>query len=370
MSQIALIVPKYLENNRIFNATLGRDGALERFSILREILKQNGAQCDTSDMCAGKTIDVLICLDIASSLKQVLEVIKSNPEVKIIYIATEPPVISFFHKNHILSAMPFDRIAFWEDDFVQLCERGIKCNMGHRIIDHEKIVVNSFQKKKFMVAITSSKLIKHKDCTHQERFHAFEFFTQKPEGMDLYGIGWDKMPNPFVKMSYKGTCETKNDVLHDYKFSICFENSQFKGYISEKIFDCFAAGVVPIYYGAPNVSDYIPEDCFINFSHFSSYEDLYQFLTKMTKDEYQYYLSSANSFLKTPAYYEFTSKRYAEVVLEQVQNLIGKSTPNKSQLGFKWKLFKIVLCNPFLFIKNLKQCRRFLFDLFSPFNVL
>lgn len=368
MTQVALIAPKYLNNNRIFNIYLGRDGGLERFSLLRETLKQHGTQCDTFDVCGGAPIDILICLDIASSLKQVQEVIRSNPTVKIIYIACgEPPVISCLHENHILAVMPFDRIAFWDDDFVQQCERGIKCNMGQPIIDHEKIPVNSFQKKKFMVAITSSKLVKHKNCTHQERFHAFEFFSQKPESMDLYGFGWDKTSYAFVKTSYRGVCETKKGVLQDYKFAICFENSQFKGYISEKIFDCFAAGTVPIYYGALNVTDYIPENCFIDFNRFSNYDDLYQFMINMTEDEYQYYKDSVKEFLKTPEYYEFTSKRYAEIVLGQVQSLMNEPSHNRTLLSFKWILLKIVLRHPFFFVKNIKQCRRFLFDLLFAF---
>lgn len=37
-----------------------------------------------------------------------------------------------------------------------------------------------------------------------------------------------------------------------------------KGYITEKIFDCFFPGVIPIYWGAENVTDYIPQDTFID----------------------------------------------------------------------------------------------------------
>ena len=36
------------------------------------------------------------------------------------------------------------------------------------------------------------------------------------------------------------------------------------GYITEKIFDSFAAWCVPVYWGASNVTDYIPEGCFID----------------------------------------------------------------------------------------------------------
>ena len=48
-------------------------------------------------------------------------------------------------------------------------------------------------------------------------------------------------------------------------FAICYENARdIPGYITEKIFDCFFAGCVPIYWGgAPNVTDHIPANTFI-----------------------------------------------------------------------------------------------------------
>lgn len=37
--------------------------------------------------------------------------------------------------------------------------------------------------------------------------------------------------------------------LKNYKFNICFENSSYPGYLTEKLFDAFAAKCVPIYWG-------------------------------------------------------------------------------------------------------------------------
>ncbi|RMG23521.1 MAG: hypothetical protein D6732_24730, partial [Methanobacteriota archaeon] len=162
---------------------------------------------------------------------------------------------------------------------------------------------------------------------------------------------------------YRGPCDSKKDVLKNYKYAICFENARYPGLITEKIFDCFAAGTVPIYYGAPNVQVYIPKTCFIDFRDFHNYEDLYQFLVAMTEDEYQCYLDAVKEFITSPEYYEFTSKRFAEIVLEQVQALLNESRPNRTAHGFKWALLKIVLRHPIFFLKNLKRCRRFLFDL-------
>jgi len=357
-----------LDNNKLFQLSSVRDNAHERFVEASKLLKNNDYNCQTIDMCDLSKVDFVIFYGLSTELRWLGKIIKSNPNVRLINIPIEPPVIAPLHEPRILSSLPFDRMMVWNDDLAIQGIPFVKANIGEAIISVESVPAVSFNEKKFIGAITSSKLIKHKNGIHQERFHAFEFFSGKPEGIDLYGVGWDKTSYPFVKTSYRGMCDTKKNVLKHYKFSICFENAKnYPGLITEKIFDCFASGTVPIYYGAPNVSDYIPENCFINFSQFSSYEELYRFLINMTESEYQHYLDAVKEFIKTPEYYEFTSKRFAEVILEQIQSLMKAPSPNRTLLGFKWALLKVVLRHPFFFIKNIKQCRRFLFELVFSF---
>ena len=42
---------------------------------------------------------------------------------------------------------------------------------------------------------------------------------------------------------------SKIEWLKQYKFNICFENASYPGYLTEKIFDAFEAGCIPIYWG-------------------------------------------------------------------------------------------------------------------------
>ena len=82
-----------------------------------------------------------------------------------------------------------------------------------------------------------------------------------------------------VERVYKGKAQNKIETIKHYKFCICYENTQnIKGYITEKIFDCFAAGVVPIYWGASNIEAYIPKTCFIDQREFQEFEEVYQFI--------------------------------------------------------------------------------------------
>lgn len=43
--------------------------------------------------------------------------------------------------------------------------------------------------------------------------------------------------------------QDKQKWLQEYKFNLCFENSSYPGYLTEKLIDAYSAGCVPIYWG-------------------------------------------------------------------------------------------------------------------------
>jgi hypothetical protein len=55
----------------------------------------------------------------------------------------------------------------------------------------------------------------------------------------------------------------KWDGLAPFRYSVAVENSRHDHYWTEKIADCFLAGTVPIYWGAPNIKEYFPEEAMI-----------------------------------------------------------------------------------------------------------
>lgn len=69
-------------------------------------------------------------------------------------------------------------------------------------------------------------------------------------------------PIPRFGRGYAEVAE-KWDGLARYRYSLAIENSCHPHYWTEKITDCFLAGTVPIYWGAPNISDYFPKDSMI-----------------------------------------------------------------------------------------------------------
>lgn len=120
---------------------------------------------------------------------------------------------------------------------------------------------------------------------------------------------------------YKGPVPglDKNEVLARYNFNFCFENSAgLNGYISEKIFDCFFSNTVPVYYGASNIGHYIPEDCFISFTDFSTIGALQKHLAEMDYNTYIQYLNNAAAFLGSPAAAHFGTDKFVQTLYQEI----------------------------------------------------
>jgi|JI9StandDraft_1071089.scaffolds.fasta_scaffold49296_2 hypothetical protein len=168
----------------------------------------------------------------------------------------------------------------------------------------------SFTEKKFCCLFGTNLESKIEGELYTERQRAIKFFENKEEGLfDLYGRRWEKRGYK----NYRGAVIDKIAVLQEYKFTISYENSSSQnGYITEKIFDAFHAGVVPIYLGAPNIETYIPKGCFIDKRDFPSYEKLYDFLQNMSEEEYEIYIENIRIFLASKEALFFTSEHFVE----------------------------------------------------------
>ena len=64
------------------------------------------------------------------------------------------------------------------------------------------------------------------------------------------------------------------NILQQYKFIMCFENSYKDGYITEKIFNCFFARTIPIYKGSEKADSYFSSGSYINVRKIHWIEDV------------------------------------------------------------------------------------------------
>lgn len=156
--------------------------------------------------------------------------------------------------------------------------------------------------------------------SHRRKVTAF-FDKYYPNDLDCYGGMPPSIQNTFM---YKGVIpgDKKIQTLQKYKFSICFENNfgpKYNGYITEKIFDCFAAGSVPVYLGGNNIGDYIPKNCFIDYRNFSSDQKLYDYLIGMSQEEHQQYIDNIKAFIKSDQAKIFTMEYFHQTLTNAIE---------------------------------------------------
>ena len=107
------------------------------------------------------------------------------------------------------------------------------------------------------------------------------------------------------------------------RFSIVYENiREVKGYITEKIFDAFVAGNIPIYWGAPDINDYVPKDCFIDRREFSNHQELYEFIKKMPEDQYLNYQRRIKDFLENKSE-KFSCSEFSNIISSKIIKVIN-----------------------------------------------
>jgi hypothetical protein len=162
-----------------------------------------------------------------------------------------------------------------------------------------------------------------------ERLMAIRFFAGKV-GFDLFGLGWDQYKSgekrffsDAIKTCWRGSLNyaEKKERLSQYQFCLCYENTVFPGYLTEKIFDCFFSGVIPIYLGDPDIQKRIPQKAFIDRRKFSSYDELYEHLCGITEKTALTYLDSAKEFLMSQEFQTFTSNHFSQTFISVLNKL-------------------------------------------------
>lgn len=282
---------------------------------LKKHFEELGHEYHTIDLYDMLEIDIVIFSDIpesiltVSSWKELLRylmrrkwktdwlyrVVNHIPKEKRILFIMEPPVIapkSYMKKYHVL----FGKILTWNDDF-------LKSEKYHKFCYPQPLpkccYEVSFYDKRMLVMICGNKTSPYQNELYSERRKVIEFFEREELEFDFYGFGWEKAGY----RNYKGITGQKLNTLSKYKYCICYENNcRINGYITEKIFDCFFAECIPVYWGAENIADYIPEECYIDRRKFHSLQEVYNFISRISEDEYKKYLDSMKEFLNSEAF--------------------------------------------------------------------
>lgn len=338
MKKVSYVVPDIYKNNRIFDRNdpvLNFDDIGLPLIRLKEGLKSNGIDLATQDINSVRESDLVIFNNMPDTNDLNLRFSIANKK-KIYLLVNE---LGLIHKgnNNVLRHKYFAKIFTYQDDFID----NMKYFKVNYTFDISKTIPKDFDnKEKLCVLIAGNKALNHPLELYSKRVEVIRWFEKyHPNDFDLYGTGWDRpyffqkfkatrflsrqllsrkiFKNPFP--SYRGKVGKKYDVLKKYRFSICYENARgVPGWITEKMFHCFFAGCVPVYLGAPNVTDHIPANTFIDKENFKTYEELYKYLSNMPEREYYSYLDNIEAFIKSDRIYPFSIECFTDTLINEI----------------------------------------------------
>ena len=336
MYKKASLVVDYHLNNKIFDiddCAVNRDNYGYSIWLLKERLKAKGYELSTCDINRPSDSELVIYFDYP------VNGIENTSAIKILCLFENEIIKPENAPSSEFDA--FDYILSWNDNYLSI-PNFRKFNYTHKLNrPYDFINAPSFGERKLCALISANKMVNHPLELYSERQRAISWFENNaPEDFDLYGIGWDEFTNdgsfknrllnkltPFSNFakktypSYSGRVTSKNDTLRNYRYSICFENaSGFPGYISEKIFDSLMAGCIPVYLGAPNISDYIPSGCYIDFGVFSSYDELHNYLVGVSEDEFNSRQREVERFLNSKESNQFEANRFPDLILQCLED--------------------------------------------------
>ena len=319
-------------NNSLFEL----EDSVHRFNpsytprLLRKILLSEGIELNTPDVNRDRPVSFDIHLE-----GRPLEV-KTRPRY---LIALENPNINKLNASADYCTQ-FELVFAWDLHLHHL-QNVVPILVPHPMVWRE--FPGPEQRPIFSCLINANKAFRERlnNDLYAERIRVIRWYEQNaPEHFKLYGMGWEKLPPAYTAVdrlaralsrlktralgiapfpSFQGEIADKYSVLRQARFSYCFENScDIPNYITEKMLDSLVAGCVPVYWGANNVQDHVPANCFIDRRHFADTAAVHRYLLAMNDASYLDYQQNIRAFLTSESARKFSSDRIVQTIVERI----------------------------------------------------
>ncbi len=291
--------------DRLFDVAdkhLNRDGTLLPFVRLRDTLRQQGVVARTADYLRDGEGTAQLNHYWSTGLLSGYKTFIGRHDVRLRgFIVAEPPLVA----PKMYRALP-ELTRVFEEVYVHntvgdgYSLNGVNTSKLRKLywsLPYDHIVEPYWSR--------SDRLNKLVNITanHNPKFRRPEFYSKRIEAMaalsrfdavHLYGRGWDRWwsrqsmwPTYWrfrreLMSIYKGPCDSKLEVLSQYRFCLCLENMPMKGWLTEKLFDCLYSGTVPVYLGATDIEKLVPPEAYIDVRNFSGWDEVWNHIRGMS----------------------------------------------------------------------------------------
>lgn len=137
------------------------------------------------------------------------------------------------------------------------------------------------------------------------------------------------MNNVGGKLQFEYNTLFFNNFLKQFKFILAFENSIDETYITEKVFHGLLSGIIPIYYGSKNITDYINKERIIII------EDLSESSIKKVINKIQYLLNNKEAYdamIRKPIFTNGKLSRTLESIIQDSRNILFNKFPQINKI--------------------------------------
>jgi hypothetical protein len=295
--------------------------------MLREALKKRNIELISLEQMESTKCECDTILHFSSEQLVQKAVLERYSEKRHIYMAFEQSVVYPMHTIHGLKRLAekvFDAIITPYHDVE--CANVYATVMPRDLPREQKNFNVETKPEKLACMFSGDKYGYGKQELYSERRRVIELFEKEyPTEFSLYGIRWGK---PYSSFSvYQGPADDKMETSKSYRFVFTFENEKGrKGNVDEKIFDGMISGCVPVYYGVADITDFVPAECFVDYSRFGGPRECIEYLRAMPEDVFKSYQAAGRSYLADPKTREMLS---AEDMAEKIDLAQKESVKKK-----------------------------------------
>ena len=117
-------------------------------------------------------------------------------------------------------------------------------------------------------------------------------------------------------------CSGKIKHNNNYKFALAIENTNYPGYVTEKICDVYKSKCIPIYWGSKEVVNDFNPRTFINANDFSTFDELVEYIEKVDNNQELY-----ESYFMEPIFSNYWLNIFNDIdqtfFLDLANNIVG-----------------------------------------------
>jgi hypothetical protein len=254
----------------------------------------------------SKSICLFIILDIKLFPKELLE----RTDIKKICYLLEGP--NSWHKdNYDYNSLNkyFDHIiTYWEDllekpkiNYFPFVSRFDISNKYHT-----KMIIKNRKYDKSIGMILSNRNNNETYQINDTELIRLDFlrkeFVLLLDNVTVHGQGWDDIKDhKYIKIENVSNRMTDETNIYDFykrfNFALIVENCNGKNYVSEKIYDAWVAGCIPIYFGNNNKIN-LPKNHYIDINDFTNITELNKFINLMDNKIIDAYYDNINKNLE------------------------------------------------------------------------